>query len=400
VNKQFKKFRVFMFLYWAMMLSVSGMYTMYLTQLGFSKQEISKVVTIYTLASLLGQIFIGYLVDKFGKVNKIMFSFICTGIVVGSFITHTKTHWILYLLLFIWGFCVYGTVPLSEAWCIEMLNATHEQKNFGKIRGLGSIGYGLSGPFLGFLLERFGWNIYSWYIIISVICTLTVVYSMINRRGIKSAEKDTALRKASNNISLKEGLIEIFKIKPLFIMVAIIFMYLFVVKGVYNYLGVLLADFGGGPLSLGFTYFFDATPEIVTFFLTARLLKKYRGKTLIFAGVILQIIRFIVIIIFNNAIAVILMGTLSGFAFGLVATSYKTYIYELAPEKYKASCMSISETIIGLSGIISAPIFGFMFTNLGTNMTMVVGLIIYILLMLLLLRDILYSKKSVVKAVR
>jgi PPP family 3-phenylpropionic acid transporter len=386
-----------MFIYWAMMLSVVGMYTMYLTHLGFSKQEISTVVTMYSISSLLGQIFIGYLVDKFGRIRKIMFMFVSVGIIIGSLITFSTNHWLIYLLLCVWGFCVAGTIPLSEAWIINTLSSFNEQKNFGKIRGFGSIGYGLSGVLIGSLLQNFGWGIYHWYIIGAVILTLIIVFYMTIPKvsNLKSGQDD--FHKAKSDVSFKEGLAEIFKIKPLFVMIGIVFMYFFAVKGVYSYLGVLLSDFGGGPLSLGFTYFFDASPEIITFFLSARLMKRFKTKNLILIGVILQIIRFVVIIIFKNAIAVILMGSLSGFAFGLVATSYKTYIYELAPEKYKTSCMSISETIIGLSGIISAPIFGLMFTTIGTNMTMIVGLVIYILLMLALLRDALVSRKSLHK---
>jgi MFS family permease len=387
-----------MFIYWAMMLSIVGMYTMYLTHLGFSKQEISTVVTLYTLSSLLGQIFIGYVVDKFGHIRRMMFTFVGVGLIVGGLITFSTTHWIIYLLLCVWGFCVAGTIPLSEAWIINTLSSYNEQRNFGKIRGFGSIGYGLSGVLIGGLLQTFGWGVYPWYIMSSVIITLVIVFFMTMPKASKEKGRQDNLHKSKSNVSFKEGLVEIFKIKPLFVMIGIVFMYFFAVKGVYSYLGVLLSDFGGGPLSLGFTYFFDASPEIITFFLSARLLKRYKTKNLILVGVMLQIVRFVVIIIFKNALAVILMGTLSGFAFGLVATSYKTYIYELAPEKYKTSCMSICETIIGLSGIISAPIFGIMFTKLGTTTTMIVGLSIYILLMFALLGEALASRKKTSRA--
>ncbi|MDV3428388.1 MAG: hypothetical protein LIR50_15435, partial [Bacillota bacterium] len=79
---------------------------------------------------------------------------------------------------------------------------------------------------------------------------------------------------------------------------------------------------------------------------------------------------------------------------GLVAASYKTYIYELAPEKYKTSCMSISETIIGLSGIVSAPIFGFMFTKFGSDSTILFGLIIDIILAFVMLLNNILSRRT------
>lgn len=351
---------------------------MYIADLGFSKKEISIAVTIYTLSGLIGQIIIGYIVDKVRKIKKVMVVSLLLGLISVAGLLFVKEVWQIYIMLTVWGFLISATYPLTDAWCINTLKATNEQRNFGRIRGFGSIGYGLSGALLGLLLQNLGWKIYFWYIISGIILTLLIIYFI----------KDNSSQYYDNSgtqISIKEGLTEIFKIKPLIVMIAIIFMYNFVVKGIYCYLAILVSDYGGGVGSLGLTYCFDASPEIVTFFLTAKLLKKHSGKSIITIAFILQVIRLTIILIIGNSTAVIMMGVLSGFAYGLVAASYKTYIYELAPDKYKTSCMSISETIIGLSGIISAPVFGFMFTEFGTNSTILFGLVIDILLVFIML---------------
>jgi MFS transporter, PPP family, 3-phenylpropionic acid transporter len=378
-----------MFVYWAMVLSVTGMYTMYVTQLGFSKQEVSVIVTIYTLSTLIGQSFIGYIVDKLRRTKAVMLMTISMGIIVGLAINFAKVSWHFYILLFIWGFFVVGTNSLSEAWTIHVLKSYGEQRNFGKIRGFGSIGYGFSALVLGFLLSRFGWHIYSWFITLIVIITLIIIF-MINDVSSNVEEKRSIKKE---EISFKEAISQVFNIKPILVMIVIMFMYTFVMRGIYSYLGILVSDYGGGPMSLGFTYFFDASPEIITFFLTASLLKKYHSKTLIFVAFLLQIVRLIVILIFNNVTAIVIMGVFSGFAFGLSAASYKTYIYELAPVKYKASCMSISESIIGMSGVISAPIFGLIISKLGANSAVLFGLIIYIIVVVVMLKDIITSRK-------
>lgn len=385
-----------MFVYWAMILSVTGMYTMYITQLGFSKQEVSIVVTIYTFSTLIGQSIIGYMVDKLRRIKTVMLITVSMGIIVGLAINFATLSWHFYILLFIWGFFVVGTNSLTEAWTIQTLKVYGEQRNFGKIRGFGSIGYGFSAVILGFLLSRFGWHIYSWYITLVVIMTLIVIYI------IKEARLNVDLEKSikKEEVSFREAIGEVFKIKPILVMIFIMFMYTFVMRGIYSYLGILVSDYGGGPMSLGFTYFFDASPEIITFFLTASLLKKYHSKTLIFIAFLLQIVRLTVILIFNNATAVIFMGVFSGFAFGLSAASYKTYIYELAPARYKASCMSISESIIGSSGVIGAPIFGFIITKFGANSAILFGLIIYIIVAVVMVKDIMIPKKIIKEQIK
>lgn len=365
---------------------------MYIVQLGFTKQEISIAVTIHTISALIGQNVFGYFVDKFRNIKKVLLLSISVGIFVALFLFFAHSSWQIYILISLWGFFLYGTVPLSEVWCIEKLKANNELESFGKIRGVGSIGYGLSGVVIGLLLQFFGWKIYYLYIFIAVCFTLLAIY--VIKEGSQTTNKIT---KVNREISTKEALKEIIKIKPLMAMIILIFVYTFVIKGIYSYLGILVSDYGGGPLSLGLTYFFDATPEVVTFFLTVRLLRRFESKKIILAAFLLQIIRLSFILIFNNALSIILLGVLSGFAYGLLAASYKTFIYELAPEKYKTSCMSLCESIIGLSAVISVPVFGFIFTKYGGRAAIALGLVIYTISVFVILKDLLGEKSKVIK---
>lgn len=390
IHKDFNKLRAFAFIYWGMIISISGMYTMYISQIGFEKEEIGVIVTFYSIATLVGHSFLGYLVDKLRCIKKIMLLSISIGLIVAVGLSLVRLNWQVCFLIAMWGFFIGGASTLFDTWCISILKIYGEQKNFGKIRGFGSVGYGLSGVFLGFLLSKFGWSIYYLYIAAVVMSALIIIY--INDDGhIKNTGN---MENTIPKVSIKEALTQILKIKPLIIMLIIVFMYNFIYTGIYNYLGLLIKDYGGGALSLGLTYFFDATPEIVTYFLAANLLKKYRNKSLIFVAFLLQAIRLIVIYIFSNVLAVMFMGMLSGFAFGLMDASYKTYIYELAPEKYKASCLSLFDCIAGFSGIICSPIFGLLFVRFGTNVTIAFAFIIDIIMAFIILINILHSVKE------
>lgn len=365
-----------MFSYWTMMLGIVGMYSMYIVQAGFTKKEISITVTIFTVSSLVGQNIIGYLADRFKYVKRIFIISISVGIAASAMLFFIGHNCFIYIMIAFWGFFLYGTVPLSEAWYIEFLKENNRQKDFGKIRGIGSVGYGISGVVLGLLLQNFGWSIYFWYILISACFVMSIMFLMCENKSVALYKGCEVPNRNSCKISFRKALCETMKIKPLRFIVILVFIYTFVIKGIYNYLGVLVSDFGGGPLNLGLAYFFDASPEIITFFLTTKLLSKYRSKSLIFVAFILQVIRLTLILIFNSPLAIILLGSLSGFGYGLLATAYKTYIYELAPENYKISCLSSSESIIGLSSVISAPVFGFLIMKFGGFTSILIGLAI------------------------
>jgi len=377
INSTYNKFRLFTFTYWAFMLSASGMYSMYLVDLGLPKGNISIAVSIFTISTLFGQNFIGYLADRYKCTRKILLISIFIGVMAMAAMSLTSQVWLIYCLIFVWGFCLYGTIPMSEAWYIHYLKEMGRENEFGRIRGLGSTGYALSGVLLGLLLQKLGWSVYIFYILSSASILFLSIFLIKYRESFILPEPADSLDNAEK-ISFRKAISQLAGIKPLRSMIVVLFLYYFVVKGIYSYLGILLSDKGGGPLSLGTAYFFDAMPEVVTFFLAARILTRFKSESMIFASFIIQIIRLSLILVFNSQLAIILLGMLSGFAYGLQASAYKTYIYNMAPEKYKISCLSISESIISFSGVVCAPVFGFVIMKFGTYSSIVMGLLINI----------------------
>jgi len=365
-----------MFFYWAMMLSFSGMYTLYIIKIGFTKAEIGIAATVYVLSAFAGQNLLGYIADRYRSIKKILFAAVFSGIPIAVLLTFSDSSWYVIMLIALWGFFLRGSIPLSELFFIRVLKTSNDLHNFGSIRGFGSIGYGISGIIFGYLLQKTGWVVFPWYICISIFITLSILFLI---KGIDPSDLELEdLNKFKDRIGYARLIREISGIAELKRIIIIIFMYSFVVSGVYSYLGVLVSDFGGGALSLGATYLFDAGPEIVTFFLTTRLLTRYSSRHMIIFAFILQIIRLSMLIVFNTPLAIILLGPLSGFAYGLIASSYKTYIYELAPEKYKASCIGFSESVIGLSAMISVPVFGYVLLKAGAQAAISMGLVINI----------------------
>ena len=397
-NQSFSKFRLFMAAYWAFMLSVSGMYTMYIVQIGLSKKEISVAVSILTISTLLGQNFIGFLADQLKNTKRILLVSLTIGVFAAAAMSLTKQAWLIDCLIFLWGFSLCGATPLTDAWYIGPLKRAGRENEFGRIRGLGSISYALSGVLIGFLLQNFGWGIYFFYITISASLAFLSILIITDKEDTGVTRIINKKTEEIEKVSIKEAFQQILAIKPLRTIVIILFMYYFVVKGIYAYLGVLLSDTGGGPLSLGVAYFFDASPEIITFFLAARILARFQSKTLIFASFIIQIIRLSLILVFNSPVAIVVLGMFSGLAYGLQASAYKTYIYNLAPEKYKVSCLSLSESIISLSGVICAPVFGFVIMKFGTYSSIAMGLVIDITVAIFIAINLFKEKSKLKKA--
>jgi len=153
IKQEIIKFKIFMFVFWAMILTVTGMYSMYIINIGFSDAEISLAVTLSALFSILGQYFTGYLADRFKCLKKTLLLSISVGLTVPVILMTAKQNWQVFAAIILWAFFVYGSIPLTDAWCIGYLKGCDMLNSYGGIRGQGSIGYGLTGVLFGFLLE-------------------------------------------------------------------------------------------------------------------------------------------------------------------------------------------------------------------------------------------------------
>jgi PPP family 3-phenylpropionic acid transporter len=152
IKQEIIRLKIFMFAFWAMILTVTGMYTMYIINIGFSDVEISLAVTISTLFCMLGQNFTAYLAERFKCLKKTLLLSIGVGLIVPVILMTARQNWQVFAALALWAFFVYGSVPLSDAWCIGFLKSRDMLNSYGGIRGLGSIGYGLAGVLFGMLL--------------------------------------------------------------------------------------------------------------------------------------------------------------------------------------------------------------------------------------------------------
>ncbi len=405
MKSDFAKSRFFMAVYWGMLLCMTGISTLFMLRNGFSRLEVSLAVSGYALFALVGQNVLGFMADRVGNVRRIMLVSISAGLLIAYALSIAVEHWQMLALIWSWAFFLTGTVPLADAWVIGMLKKTGSQRRFGEIRGLGSIGYAISGVALGFILEKIGWDYYYWYIASSVLITLLSIFiikddnsiALYKVTGDKTVEKkgeETGRGGSRSGIKIGEVFRAIIRIRELRNIIIIMFMYIFFVRGIYSYLAVMISDLGGGAINLGYTYFFDAAPEIVTFFLASKLLARFEGRWLILAALLLQVLRLVLIFILNNTLSIILLGALGGFSYGLIASAYKTQIYELAPARFKISCVSLSESLIGLAGLCSVPVFGFVIAEYGGRYSVGIGLGLAVITVAFILKTQGFGRKS------
>ncbi len=150
-------------------------------EFGISKHSTQWVISIYVLATGVGQIFLGVLSDRFGRKRIMLLSIIC--FIVGSFCSAIAPN-IQYLIAarFAQGFGSCGTTLISYAIVRDLYsNSGVRAKAISYINGLGAL-TPLTGPFIGEAIASSFSSFRSvfWALSFLSICALVVVSLFIH----------------------------------------------------------------------------------------------------------------------------------------------------------------------------------------------------------------------------
>ncbi|WP_114747870.1 MFS transporter [Pleomorphovibrio marinus] len=349
------RFRVATMLYWAMSGSFLCYYVIFFEeQKGISPADIGIMMSIYTLSALIGQNFFGYLSDKLQSLKKsVLFAVLIMVIVVPTFPLHNHLY-LIYPSMALVGFMQQPLGPMLDSWMLKLL-ATHNKENiYGKIRGVGSMGWATAGPVTAYLMQHVGWDM---MYVVSSTCGISLAFVVW---GIKDVQKsnEQVIQLAKDLTPLKT-IRKLFQIKPyLFILLVVFFNYLGVQTS-YNFLSLIMRDTGGSLEILGWTYFLDAGSELPAMFISVWLLSRFPPKRLMMVAVILYLIRFGLILYFQTPIVVSLTSILEGFAFGFMLASLRNYIFTIAPRHLQTSALTICDAVfLSMSVIVGGTLGG------------------------------------------
>lgn len=355
IKRLLNRFRVAVFLYWSFSASFNCYYVLFFESgKHISPSTIGIMMSLYTIATMFGQSFWGYLCDKFGSVKKaFLLAAVCACAVVGTF-PFNNSIGTLYLAMAALGFLLPPMSPMVDSWLMRHLSAYGQETKYGTVRAFGSLGWSLTACVTAYLISFFGWNImYLGGVIAALlmIATTLVIDDVALRSAVKpdgNAEKITPWKAAR----------ELLRDRAYVFIIIVLFFQFFGLQTAYNYLGLIMKTTGGDVINLGWTYLLDAGSELPSMFLSVWLLKRFSQKRIIMVAMLLYLTRFALILYFRSATVVMFSSILQGLAFGLLLTSVRNYIYLVAPSHLKTMAFTVGEAIYLNLAVIIGGIFG------------------------------------------
>lgn len=352
------RFRAAIYLYWALSGAFLCYYVLYFEEVrGISASDIGVMMSLYTFSALVGQNVFGYFSDKV-RSNKIP---IALGVVLltGSLAVFPfqEDMDMVYANMMAIGFLQQPIGPMLDAWALKHLSKHGQEKLYGKIRGLGSFGWSSSALITAYLIQSLGWGMMYWVATVAAVFLFLIV---ITTPDCSLGDKSPA----ATRLTLSNAFRALFgNLSYVYILAVIFFLYLGV-QTAYNFMGLIMKDTGGGVIHLGWTYCIDAGSEIPAMFLSVLLLSRFAPRKLMVVAVVLYITRFGLILYFQTPLVVTLTSILEGFAFGLMLTSLRKYIFDRVSFEVQTTALTLSDAVfLSLSVVIGGVIGGWVIQN-------------------------------------
>lgn len=285
------------FTYWACYCTFYTFIMLYLTDNGFSGFVCGLIMTILSITNVVVQPIIGYVTDTYLTGKR--FLILCFAIAIGmTFLipaTVTKGYIVIVAIV---GLAVfdYSEYCIIDSWIIG-LKRTKPYIDFPSIRSFGSIGYALTALVFGQIINKLGYDAmfvgHALLLFISVLVMLSIPAApcMNKAQARKTAD---ASAEEFHQLSMKEAIKILIRIKPYMIFLLSVAMYQFAIRASNTFLPMVVTAVGGNSSDYGLTVFIASILEAFFMFVVSKLVRNDVKITYIYAfGIGVSVIRLL-----------------------------------------------------------------------------------------------------------
>jgi PPP family 3-phenylpropionic acid transporter len=344
--------KIYYFFVYGAMAALVPYLVIYYQSLGLSGSQIGLLTGIPTLMSLLSTPVWGGLADATNKKRLLLGVAILVSMTMVGVLSVTTVFLWMVLVVILYAFNAAPIIPMMDSTVMELLGEHKEQ--YGKLRMWGAVGWGLSAPIIGWLIERNGlqWSFWGYLIqmavVFVVVMNLPVAHASLGGRyweGLRSLLQDSRWR--------------------LFLLVVFI-------SGVgssvlSNYLFLRLNDLGASTTLMGMALAVATLSELPVFFYSGALMQRWGARPLLVFSLFVYVFRAMLISILPAAWMVLPVQLLHGLTFSITWAAGVTYARQIAPAGLGATAQGLfSGTFFGLGGSVGALLGGMLYQAVGS----------------------------------
>jgi PPP family 3-phenylpropionic acid transporter len=331
----------------------------YVQELNLEVSQKGLVMAIASLSAVFGNLFAGYLADRFKTIKKLLVIYIFM-YVLGVIILFIDKPQILGFVNVVWiGFFSAPSSYLLENWVLEF--SKESKDHFGPVRAFGSLGWALVSFLVGGLYVKYGYNIIPIFYVISLIVYFIVLYT------IPDVDKQAVATKTGNKIAFRE-LKNIFTVRYLILLSSIVLIIAtFQVYG--NTTIQKFEELAPNDMARYWGYFLAlaAFSEIAMFMYSKKLVYKIKASTFMLISAIAMTVAPILVMMIHSPQLLVFMGVFNLFTFAPFVFGSKRLVDDLALPHLRTTTQTTTLAIQTAFVTLGLSINGLIISNYSIN---------------------------------
>ncbi|MFV0393584.1 MAG: MFS transporter [Coprobacillaceae bacterium] len=361
-KKKITKYCITYFIGYIVFAMAYGQYVTYLSAVGYSTSERGFMISAYAVTTIVFQLLLGYLTDKFQKVKQIFIISLLLYALSSMLLFSMETRiFVLHLILVaLSGGLVNANFGIMDNWLFS--NGKEEVENFSFIRAFGSAGWALACIVAASIINVFGYSTYGMIsLVLAILVSALVLWSTTNTNTKK--EKGTGIRIQDINI--------LFKNKKYLVLTAVLFLVYCATTTNGSVVIDKMLELGATHQDIGIKWAINGGAEIPIYFIGARILRKLGSYKLLVISAILVSLQYFLFMCSNSVFSILLISGMQMFTGPLVMLSSRKLYYELAPENLRATSLLVAVSVYqGLSMLLMPTVCGLISQHIGVNVSL------------------------------
>lgn len=340
--------------------------SVYLQEKGFQASDIGVLNAISAAVNILSVSFWGTASDRIGSLKKVLFSVLLGGSLFYALVPAIPTdlafsHLLLLAILPCFNFFRGSMTTMVEN--MQVRNCNELRLNYGFIRSFGSLLFTFGSLSAAGLLAgtiEVGHTFVISFLLMLIPITLTIFVRDPKLGRVKSKDPD----QKKERVSLKP----LFKNKSYIFFLIFAFVFYIAANCEATFIPYYMKSINVNPQQYGIILAYRAMLEIPFLLLMSRLRRRFSLPQLLLFGVTLMGLECLCLGTFANSLfTMVLSTTFFGLGNGLFIGSSLNYLYQMAPDRLKASAQAFFAATSSVAGIAGNLIGGALFDNIGAK---------------------------------
>lgn len=337
---------------------------------GLSGTEIGLLGTITAVSGLISAPFWGHLNDSISRPRRMLQVALAVNSLAYFLISRQDAFLYLAIIVGVNGLITSGIDPLQSTQALGI--ADRANAGFGSIRLFGSLGWAITAPLSGILIQHTSllsaFYAYVGFMLLAAFVMFFIKGDVRRPQGQEPVEKLPMLQIFKEMVKNRE-------LMALLAAMTLVWLAMNCVK----FESVYLQQLGATSTVIGWVNTIGAVIEIPMMLVSDRVMRRFSPVVTLIMGFLFYAFGLVFIMVHPAVLTIVIYRALAGVALSFYYISYTNFIVRRAPAGQTATVMALySVTFAGIVNIVASSLCGWIVDSMGIHYLYVIAAISYI----------------------